>query len=296
MFYNEKSYVYLDGALVKASEAKISFYAQSLNYGNAVIEGIRAYKTEEGARIFKAKQHFERLQRSANIMGLDIELDPKHLEEMAYELLEINHLENAYIRPIIFTGDSMGLRGLSKAKLFMGVFKWTNYLGKKPLRTCISKYCRPNSKTFPIEAKVSGTYVNSILAANHATKNGFHEAILKDDQGNLAQGTGTNLFIEKNGELFTPKRGSILPGITRQTIIEIAEEEDITLHEAMLTEEDLKNADAAFLTGTAAGIVGIQSVDKTEFLTEGDELIYPKLTQLYTDLLRSSYSENYTII
>ncbi len=295
MFYSEKSYVYLEDKFVKASEAKLSFYSQTLNYGNGVVEGIRAYKTEQGARIFKGKQHFERMQMSAHHLGLELDFDAKRLEEIAYELLEINHLENAYIRPIIFTGDSIGLQGLSTPRLFMGAFKWAQYLGKKPVSTCISAFTRPNPSAFPVEAKINGMYVNSIMASNHARKNGFQEAILLDIEGNIAQGPGTNLFIEKNGELFTPKRGHIMMGITRQTVLEIAQQEGIKASEITMTVEDLKNADSAFFTGTGAGIIGIKSVDDKQFDTS-QNAIHPQLAEFYTDALRSSFGENYTII
>ena len=128
-------------------------------------------------------------------------MSTKRLEGIAYELLEMNHLENAYIRPIIFTRDSIGLHGLQKPHLFMGAFKWAQYLGKSPVSTCISTFTRPNPKAFPVEEKINGMYVNSVMASNHARKNGFQEAILRDIEGNIAQGSGTNLFIEKNGEL-----------------------------------------------------------------------------------------------
>jgi branched-chain amino acid aminotransferase len=288
MLYNQRTIIFLDGKFIHASEARFSVYSQSLHYGNAAIEGLRAYQTDEGVRIFKAKEHFDRLRYSAQKLLINFDYTAEQLEKAAYELLKLNHLQNAYIRPLVFMEDSMGLFPVEKVHFFMGAFKWTNYHGHTYLDVQISPYERPHPKSFPFDAKISGSYVNSILATTHAKKSGYDEAILLDHEGYVAQGSVTNIFYEKDGELFTPPKGTIMPGITRQTIIDLAQEMGIRVHEEFFKPDVLKNADAAFFTGTATELVGIRSIDRMVLKMKPERALLNRLSDAYNNLLRSS--------
>lgn len=298
MLYNDKSIVFLDGKFIKAKDAKISLYSQTLHYGNGVVEGIRAYETEHGTQIFKGIEHFERLRYSAQRMMIDsFAYTNEELEHIAYRLLEENKLKNAYIRPMIFLGDAAGLVSVQQSHLFIGVFKWAKYHGTKPLDVMVSSYRRPHPDSYPVDAKINGVYVNSVLAATEAKNKGFGEAILLDHQGFLAQAPGANLFVEKDGVLYTPPKGSILPGITRQTIMDLVKQKEETeVVEKWLKPEDLQNADAAFLTGTAAEIAMIKSVDGVPLKPKSKNSISFRISEAYSDTLRTAFAPNYTII
>lgn len=298
MLYNDKSIVFLDGKYIKAKDAQISLYSQTLHYGNGVVEGIRAYETENGTQIFKAIEHFDRLRYSAKRMMIDtFDYTNEQLEHITYHLLEENKLKNAYIRPMIFLGDAAGLVSVEQCHFFIGVFKWAKYHGTKPLDVMISSYRRPHPDSYPVDAKVNGVYVNSVLAATEAKRKGFGEAILLDHQGFLAQAPGANLFIEKDGKLYTPPKGSILPGITRQTIMDLVKQKgDAEVEEKWLKPEDLQNADAAFLTGTAAEIAMIKSVEGVPLKPKTKNSISLRISEAYSDTLRTVFAPNYTII
>lgn len=287
MLYTDKSIVFLDGKFIRAKEASLNFYSQTLHYGNGAIEGLRAFEVNGVARIFKAEEHFRRLQYSAQRLLIPFTYTIEQLEQITYNLLEQNHVTDAYIRPLIFMEDTMGLYSATQSHLFIGVFKWSKYHGKEELNTCISSYQRPNPKAYPIDAKINGIYVNSILAATEARQRGYDEAILLDSEGFVAQGPGTNIFYEKDGELFTPVKGNIMPGITRQTIIDLAKSRNIPVHENRFGVEALKQADSVFFTGTAAGITTIRSVEEAIFPKKREETIHFRLSKAYEELLRS---------
>lgn len=290
MFYDYKTVVFLDGEFVNAKQfGKVSLYSQTFLYGNGAFEGIRAYKTSHGVQIFKAKQHFERLKASATQIYIDLPYSVEKLEEIAYTLLEKNHLQNAYLRPVAFVGEGISLDSVNKTHFFMGAFKWAKYLGEKPLKTMVSSFQRPHPKAFPVETKCCGMYVNSVIASTEARRKGFQEAIMLDYQGFVSQAPGANLFYIKDNELFTPPSGSIFQGVTRQTILELAKQRNIPIHEKLFKIEDLQSADSAFLTGTAAEMVAIESVNEVDlkFGKNPQQTIYKELSESYMDLLRT---------
>ena len=265
-YYNQDTLLYLDGNYQKACEAKIDLYSQSLHYGYAVFEGIRSYRTLAGeTRIFKADLHFERLRASAEAMNIPYSYDNEELKQATYQLLKLNGLQDAYIRPLIYVPANMSFSRSSQSHIVIEVWQMQPFLGEKLLKVMSSPFQRPNPRGFKIEAKATGHYVNSILASQHAKAAGYDEALLSDMHGNVAEGPGANMFFEKDGKLFTPERGNILPGITRATVIEICQAFGIPVEEKLFGADELKGADAAFFCGTAAEVIGWESLDGVPF-------------------------------
>jgi branched-chain amino acid aminotransferase len=268
MYYSDETIVYYNNEFVKATEAKGDVYSQSLHYGYAVFEGIRAYNTRNGVRIFKAKEHYERMKFSCETVGIPYPYNNDELIELTYELLRRNNFTDAYIRPLVTCPPNMGLTKGKGSELLLAAWAWGAYLGDKHLRVMTSSVRRPNPTAFKIEAKVAGHYVNSILASQEAKDLGYDEALLLDTKGYVAEGPGANLFVEKDNVLYTPERGNILPGITRATIIELCQELGIEVVEKQLTIDEVKGADSAFFCGTAAEVIGIDSLDDVPFTGE----------------------------
>ncbi|PWT98276.1 MAG: branched-chain amino acid aminotransferase [Bacteroidetes bacterium] len=265
-YYNENTILYRDGQFVKASEATIDLYSQSLHYGYGVFEGIRAYKTQSGAtKIFKAEEHYERLKNSAAAMNIPYHFNNAELIEATYEVLARNNFQDAYIRPLIYVPANMSFSPSTTSHIVIEVWEMAPFLGEKLLRIMSSSFQRPNPKGFKIHAKATGHYVNSILASQEAKAKGFDEALLSDMNGYVAEGPGANIFFEKDGRVYTPALGNILPGITRATVIEICAALEIPVEEKLFTSEELKSADAAFFCGTAAEVIGWYSLDDQVF-------------------------------
>lgn len=291
MYYTNDTILFLDGKFVKASEAKTDLFSQTLHYGYGVFEGIRAYHTVNGVKIFKAHDHYKRLLRSASLVGIPLHYSPEELTQATYEVLARNHQSNAYIRPLVFCSPNMSLTSPHEVSLMIATWKWDKYLGDQLLKVCVSSYQRPNPKSFKVEAKACGHYVNSILATTEAKQRGFDEGLLLDMDGFVAEGPGANFFYEKDGVLYTPPRGSILPGITRQTVLEICAELDLKVVEKPFKPEDLFEADSAFFCGTAAEVIGIESVEGQKFGKPWKESLGAIVQEAYQCLvLDKSYS------
>lgn len=296
MYYNKDTNIFLDGKWLKASEATTDLYAQTLHYGNGVFEGIRSYKTEDGAHIFKAKEHYERLKYSAEVMHINLGYTPEELTALSYELLERNNLKNAYIRPLVYLGANMSLQPTDKVHLMLCAWEWGRFLGDKPLNLMTSSYQRPNPKSTHIQAKVVGHYTNSILATTEAKRNGFDEALLLDMNGKVAEGPGANFFYEKDEVLYTCPLGNILSGITRKTVFELAKELGIELVEKFFTPADVYEADAAFFTGTAAEVAGIASLDGHEFRLKWEDSLGYDLARAYQCKVTQREYKNFELV
>ena len=282
MYYNQDTILYLNGQFVKASEAKIDLYSQSLHYGYSVFEGIRSYKTADGkTKIFKAEKHFRRLKNSANAVNIPYEYNSQDLIAATYDLLAINNMQDAYIRPLVYAPANMSFNRNTESYIVIAVWKMEPFLGEKLLKVMISSFQRPNPKGFKIEAKASGHYVNSILASQEAKANGYDEALLLDINDFVAEGPGANVFFEKDGQLFTPAPGNILPGITRETVFEICNELDIPVQEKNFTTAELKQADTAFFCGTAAEVIGWESLDGVKFSKSWNETVSKVIQEEY---------------
>lgn len=265
MYFNNDTIIFLDGQYVKAADAGVNLYNQTMHYGNGVFEGIRSYETEQGTKIFKAKEHYDRLHYSAEKMHIKLNYTVEELEQISYEVLKRNNLTDAYLRPLVYLGPNMSLQPVEEVHVVIMAWEWGKYLGDKMLRLGLSSFQRPNPKSCHVEAKVVGHYTNSILATTEAKHNGYDEALLTDMNGYIAEGPGANFFMEKDGKLFTAPLGNILAGITRATVIELAQKLNIPIEEKFFTPEDIKTADAAFFCGTAAEVIGIESLDDYTF-------------------------------
>ena len=293
-YYNSNTIIYLDGKFEKASNSHTDLYGQSLHYGYAAFEGIRAYKTHNGTRIFKAEAHFDRLKRSCELANIPFPWDKNELIKATYQILSLNKLKDAYIRPLVFCHPNMKLDQPSGVSILICAWEWDAYSGNKLLNLSISDYERPNPKSTPMDAKLSGSYVNSILATTAAKRKGFDEALLLDMNGFVAEASGANIFIERSGRLYTPATGNILPGITRATVKELCTVLDIECIEKQLTVEDLKAADGAFLCGTATEIAGIGSIDDVVFRPLWSESIGYTIQRAYKNLVLEKV--NYEVI
>ncbi len=286
-----KALVYKQGEFIDTSSAGIDIFSQTVHYGFGAFEGIRSYLTNNGVKLFKAREHFDRLKTSCEKVQIPFTWDIEELIEVSYKLLEVNNLKNAYVRPLVVTGQGMDLKVHTSSEITIMAWDWDFYQGNKLLKTCFSSWERPNPKSFPISAKVSGNYVNSILATADAAKNGYDDAIQLDARGFIAEAPGANLFIEKDGRIYTPEISEyILAGITRSTLIKIAKQLDIEVVEKNLSVAEFKNADSAFLCSTAAEVVGIGSVDEVKFSANFSDTLGGTLQKAYKNLVLDKLS------
>jgi branched-chain amino acid aminotransferase len=281
-YYQADTIIYHNGSFVKAADAKMDLYSQSLHYGYSVFEGIRSYKTSDGSvAIFKALEHFERLKISAEAINLPYSFDTQLLIEATYEVLKQNNLGDAYIRPVVYAPANMSFARNTESYVFIEAWEMAPFLGDQLLRIMTSSFQRPNPKAFKIHAKAAGHYVNSILASQEAKDKGFDEAFLLDMNDCAAEGPGANVFFEKDGILYTPQPGHILAGITRATVLEICKQLNIEVKEGVYSIKDIKQADAAFFCGTAAEVIGWKSLDEYEFPKEWNQTNSYKIQQAY---------------
>ncbi len=286
MYYYENTFIYWNGEIVKASEAKIDLYSQTLHYGYGVFEGIRSYKTSDGkTKIFKETEHFDRLKNSAQSLNLPFSWNREELIEASYEILRLNNLQDAYIRPLVYAPANMSFVQNKESFITIEAWQMNPFLGEQLLNVMTSSFERPNPKGFKIEAKATGHYVNSILASQEAKAKGFDEALLLDMYGFVAEAPGANIFMENDGILFTPQPGSILPGITRATVIEICEDLGITVVEKQISTVEIHGCQSAFFCGTAAEVIGICSLDHILYKKEWNTTLGYKIQKEYKNLV-----------
>ena len=260
--------IWLDGNLVPWEQANVHILTHTLHYGLGVFEGIRAYKCSDGrTAIFKLDDHIDRLFSSAHIADITIPFTKVELKDAICTLLKEIKLEEAYIRPLVFVGDgTMGVHPKdNKIRVAIAAWSWGAYLGddglNKGIRAKISSYTRMPVNSFMTKAKICGNYVNSVFAKVEATSLGFDEALMLDSEGYLSEGSGENIFIVKNGKVKTPPLTSILEGITRNCVIQMANDKNISIEEQRFTRDEIYSADEVFLTGTAAEITPIREID-----------------------------------
>jgi branched-chain amino acid aminotransferase len=263
----ETSFIWMDGKLVPWKEATVHVLTHTLHYGLGVFEGIRCYKGNSGTAIFRLQEHVERLLGSARIVQMKIPFSQKEIEQAIVETVRVNQLEEGYIRPLAFIGyGEMGLYVKENPiQLSIAAWPWGTYLGdeglRKGIRVSVSSFARHHVNISMTRAKVTGYYVNSQLAKREAKEAGYDEAVLLDTDGFVAEGPGENIFIVRKGILKTTPLTSILEGITRETIMQIASERNIKVVQERFTRDDLYLADEAFFTGTAAEVTPIREVD-----------------------------------
>jgi len=288
-YYNENTVLFLNGAFVKAVDAKMDLYSQSLHYGYSVFEGIRSYKTEDGTtKIFKATEHFDRFKASAEAINLPYTYNTQDLIEQTYKLLELNNLGDAYIRPVVYAPANMSFTQNTESFIFIQAWEMGPFLGDKRIRVMTSSFQRPNPKGFKIHAKAAGHYVNSIMASQEAKAAGYDEALLLDMHDHVAEAPGANVFFEKDGTLYTPGLGNILPGITRATVLELCATHAISVVETSFGIDAIKGADAAFFCGTAAEVIGLESIDDIPFTKNWDDTASKKIQSAYQKLVRTN--------
>ena len=285
-YYDSNTIIYLNGSFVKAAEASVDLYSQSLHYGYSVFEGIRSYKTASGAtKIFKPKEHYDRFKQSALAINMPYHWETSELIRITDELLEKNKLGDAYIRPLVYAPANMTFNVNTQSYLVIQAWEMAPFLGEKLLCVQTSTFQRPNPQAFHMRAKAAGHYVNSIIASQDAKAKGYDEALLLDMQGNVAEAPGANIFIEKNGVLYTPPAGYILPGITRATVFELAAMLGIPCVEQHFTIEDIYQADAAFFCGTASEVIGFDSLDNRSLQKNWAETLSRQIQLAYKNLV-----------
>jgi len=284
-------FIWYDGKLVPWRDATTHVLTHSLHYGLAVFEGLRAYKTVSGTAIFRLKEHTDRLFNSAHIYRMPMPYDKTTLMEAHKEVVRANQLESCYLRPIAFFGsEKMGISPRGAAThVSIAAWPWGAYLGEdgmeQGIRVKTSSFARHHVNVSMCRAKYSGTYANSILANMEATEDGYDEALLLDVDGFVAEGSGENLFVIKDGQIYEPEIASALVGITRATVHTLAKELGYTVVSKRLTRDDIYIADEAFFTGTAAEVTPIRELDNRTIGGGSRGPITAKLQSLFFDVV-----------
>ena len=256
-------YIWFNGKLVPWASAKIHVLSHSLHYGTGAFEGIRMYETAKGPAIFHLKRHMERLIFSAKTLGMKLPYSLDELMEAAVDTVRKNKLKSCYIRPIAFYGfgEVRVLPTNCPVEVATAAWPWGAYLGDEPARITVVKTLRIHPQTLAVKAKITGHYVNSMLAGREATDRGFTEALQLDYKGNIAEGPGENFFIVRGKTITTPALGSILPGITRESVITLARDLGYKVEDRAISLKEAFSADECFFTGTAAEVTAIASMD-----------------------------------
>ena len=290
--------IWYDGEMRPWRDATTHVLTHTLHYGMGVFEGVRAYHAEQGTAIFRLREHTDRLFRSAHILQMPMPFDKDTLNQAQIDVVRENGLDSAYLRPMCFYGaEGMGLRADNlKVHVIVAAWEWGAYLGKenleKGIRIRTSSYTRHHVNITMCKAKANGNYMNSMLALNEAMTDGYDEAMLLDTEGYVAEGSGENIFIIRNGVLYTPDLTSALEGITRETIMTLAQEQGLEIREKRITRDEVYIADEAFFTGTAAEVTPIREVDNRTIGAGSRGPITEKLQTLYFDQVHGRRSEH----
>lgn len=284
--------IWFDGKLVNWDDAQVHVLSHTLLYGVGVFEGIRCYKTEDGqSAVFRLKEHVDRLFDSAHIVLIEIPFTREEIRAAIHKTLVANELSEGYIRPLVFLGEGeMGLHVRSNpVRVAIATWPWGAYLGedglKKGIRAKVSSFNRHHPNAAMSKGKVTGNYVNSVLAKWEVMKAGYDEAVLLDTEGYVAEGSGENIFIVRNGILQTTPLTSVLPGITRDSVITIAQKFDIPVKEARFTRDEMYIADEMFFTGTAAEITPVREVDDRKVGAGRPGPVTKRLQAAFLDIL-----------
>lgn len=292
--------IWLDGKMVPWRDAKVHVLTHTLHYGMGCFEGVRAYKTENhGTAIFRLKEHTDRLFGSAHILGMNMPFDKETLNDAQKAVVRENNLEEGYLRPMVFLGsEAMGLRADNlNTHVMVAAWEWPSYMSPEAkehgIKIRTSSYTRHHVNITMCKAKANGNYINSMLALREALDSGCDEALLLDNEGYVAEGSGENFFLVRDGILFTPELTSCLDGITRNTIFHLAEEFGLTIKEKRITRDEVYIADEAFFTGTAAEVLPIRELDGRKIGTGDRGPITEKLQAAYFDAVKGRRPQNY---
>lgn len=292
--------IWLDGEFIPWRDAKVHVLTHTLHYGMGVFEGVRAYKAEQGTAIFRLEEHTARLLNSAKIMNMPAPFDRDTLNQAQLDAVSRNHLSTAYLRPMFFYGsEGMGLRADNlKVHTMIAAWEWGSYLGaenmEKGIRIKTSSYTRHHVNISMCKAKANGNYINSMLALQEAITDGYDEAMLLDVDGFVAEGSGENIFIVRDGIIFTPDLTSALDGITRNTIFQLASELGLEIREKRITRDEVYIADEAFFTGTAAEVTPIREVDNRTIGEGGRGPITTQLQSRYFDAVHGRLDNHHS--
>ena len=260
-------YIWYNGKFVPWEKATTHVLSHGLHYGSGIFEGIRAYSNKRDTYIFRLKEHYDRFYNSAKVAFIKLPYSQKILEEATIKLIKKNNLKDCYIRPLAFIGEgAIGINpGSNKVNIIIAAFKWGTYLGdegvKKGIRTKISSFARMGVNSFMTKSKISGNYINSVFAKREALLSGYDEALMLDTDGYVSEGTGENIFIVRDGLIKTTPITTVLEGITRNCVLNIAKRNNIQVVEQKFTRDELYIADEVFLSGTAAEITPVREVD-----------------------------------
>lgn len=288
-FSDRDGTIWLDGEFLPWREAKIHVLTHTLHYGMGVFEGLRAYATADGTAIFRLREHCERMHRSAYILNMKIPFSVEQLMEAICEVVRRNKLGSGYIRPMAFYGaEGMGIRADNlSVHVTVAAWEWGTYLGeenlKKGIRVRVSSYARHHVNVSMCRAKANGHYINSMLALQEAVDTGYDEALMLDTNGFVMEGTGENLFIVRDGVVYTPDLTSALDGITRNAVIQFIGELGLKLVEKRITRDEVYICDEAFFTGTAAEVVPIRELDNRSIGSGSRGPITEKIQTLFFD-------------
>jgi branched-chain amino acid aminotransferase len=291
-FADRDGWIWMNGELVPWRDAKVHVLTHTLHYGLGVFEGVRAYATHRGATIFRLDDHTQRLLDSAHILGLKIPFTKDELNVAQCQVVKANGLDEGYLRPMCFLGsEAMGLRaqGLS-VNVSIAAWPWPSYMDpaarEHGIKVRTSSYTRHHVNVTMCKAKANGNYINSLLALNEALECGADEALLLDPEGYVAEGSGENVFVVRDGVLHTPELTSCLNGVTRRTLMALADEFSLPVRERRITRDEVYIADEAFFTGTAAEVLPIRELDGRSIGNGGRGPITTKLQALYFDQVR----------
>lgn len=286
----DAGYVYFDGELVPHERAQVSVLTHALHYGTSVFEGIRAYETARGAAVFRLHEHSRRLLDSAKILGMKVDLTAEEIDNAILTTLRKNGMPSAYIRPLLWYGaESLGVNpGNNTVHFMVATLPWGVYLGdeavRKGARLMTSSWRRSSGDILPTKSKAGGNYINSVLANQEARENGFDEALLLDKQGFVAEGSGENIFMYRDGVLFPVAHSVNLRGITRDSVIQIAEWLGTRVEATMVTRDELYTADEVFMVGTAAEVTPVASIDRRPIGSGQAGEFSLKMRQTYLDI------------
>ena len=284
--------IWYDNQMVAWREAKTHVLTHTLHYGLGVFEGVRAYETKKGAAIYRLHDHTARLFNSAHILGMKLPFSKDEINTAQQKAVKENKLQSAYIRPMAFYGaEGMGISAKHlSTHVIVAAWSWGAYMGQEAIEKGInvktSSFSRHHVNSTMCKAKANGNYMNSILAHQEATNDGYHEALLLDTQGYVTEGSGENIFIVKRGKLYTPTLTSALDGITRDSVITIAHDEGLEVIEKNITRDEVYTADEAFFTGTAAEITPIKELDRRMIGNGARGEITEKLQSIYFDTVK----------
>lgn len=296
-FADRDGLIWYDGKMVPWRDATTHVLTHTLHYGMGVFEGERAYKTDKGTAIFRLADHTDRLFRSAHILGMKIPFSKDEINDATRAAVRENNLETAYVRPMCFYGsEGMGLRADNlKTHVIVAAWEWGRYLGddgvEKGIRIKTSSFTRHHVNISMCKAKANGQYINSMMALQEALNDGYDEALLLDAQGFVAEGSGENIFIVRNGMLYTPDLTSALEGITRDTIFQLAKDEGLEICEKRITRDEVYIADEAFFTGSAAEVTPIRELDGRTIGSGSRGPITEKLQSTYFDLVHGRHNK-----